>query len=153
MRSLVLGAVMATQAAGCGGGGPEPPTGPSPTPGVLQVAGTYQITQTAVSDTCGQTGTPAAVTGTVTHTPGASAFSLQDTGGTTFTGTVQNNGDFTSTATFGPDASGNTFAQRLVGRFVTTGFSGQLDVEVSPRNCRFTRNWSAAKQGAPNVFP
>jgi hypothetical protein len=117
------------------------------------VAGTYQITQTAISDSCGQTGNPAAVTGTVTHTPGASAFSLQDTGGTTFTGTVQNNGDFAATATFGPDASGNTFAQRLAGRFVTAGFTGQLDVEVSPRNCRFTRNWSAVKQGAPNVFP
>lgn len=152
MRSLVLGAVMATQAAGCGGG-PTPPNTPSPTPGVLQVAGTYQITQTAVSDTCGQTGTPAAVTGTVTHTPGAAAFSLQDTGGTTFSGTVQNTGDFTSTATFGPDASGNTFAQRLAGRFAATGFTGQLDVEVSPRGCRFTRTWTAVKQGAPNVFP
>ncbi|MEO5823920.1 MAG: hypothetical protein ABIT71_25725 [Vicinamibacteraceae bacterium] len=117
------------------------------------MAGTYQITQTAVSDTCGQTGTPAAVTGTVTHTPGAATFSLQDTGGTNFSGAVQNNGDFTATATFGPDTSGNTFAQRLAGRFTASGFSGQLDVEVSPRNCRFTRSWSAAKPGAPNVFP
>jgi hypothetical protein len=154
MRWFVLGALVGVQAAGCGGGSSTSPSpGPSPTPGVLQVAGTYQITQTAVSDTCGQTGNPAAVTGTVTHVPGAPAFSLQDSGGTTFTGTVQNTGDFTSTATFGPDASGNTFAQRLAGRFTTSGFGGQLDVEVSPRNCRFTRTWSAVKQGVPNVIP
>jgi hypothetical protein len=153
MRWLVLGAVVVTQAVGCGGSSTSPTPSPSPTPGVLQVSGTYQITQTAVSDTCGQIGNPAAVTGTVTHAPGAATFSLQDTGGTTFSGTIQSNGDFTSTATFGPDASGNTFAQRLAGRFATTGFGGQLDVDVSPRGCRFTRSWTAVKQGAPNVFP
>ena len=159
MKWLVLGAIgtlVIMQSAGCGGSSPSAPTptpSPSPTPGVLQVAGTYQITQAAVSDTCGQTGTPAAVTGTVTHAPGATTFSLADTGGTTFSGTVQNSGDFAATATFGPDAGGNTFAQRLAGRFTTAGFSGQLDVDVSPRGCRFTRNWSAVKQGAPNVFP
>jgi hypothetical protein len=153
-RWLVIGAIVVSQTAGCGGGTPNTPTPtPPPTPAVLQVAGTYQITQAAVSDTCGQTGTPAAVTGTVTHAPGAGTFSLADTGGTTFSGTVQNTGDFTSTATFGPDAGGNTYMQRLAGRFTATGFSGQLDVDVSPRNCRFTRTWSAVKQGAPNTFP
>ena len=155
LRWLVLGAVVGMPAAGCGGSStsPTPTPTPTPTPGVLQLAGTYQITQTAVSDTCGQTGNPAAVTGMVTHAPGAATFSLQDTGGTTFSGTVQNNGEFTSTATFGPDASGNTFAQRLAGRFTTTGFGGQLEVDVSPRGCRFTRNWTAVKQGGSNVFP
>jgi len=148
VRFLFLTAAFAHT--GCGStGGPLP----TPSPAVLQVGGTYQITQQAVSDTCGQTGNPVPVSGTVTHTPGASTFTLRDTGGTTFSGTVQNNGEFTATATFGPDAAGDTFAQRLAGRFTTTGFTAQLDVEVSPRNCRFTRAWTAAKQGAPNIFP
>jgi len=39
------------------------------------------------------------------------------------------------------------------GCFTTNGFTALLAVRVSPRNCDFTRNWTAAKQGAPNVFP
>ena len=74
-----------------------------------------------------------------THTPGAEAFVLADTGGTTFTGTVRPTGDFTATAVFGPDATGNTYTQRLEGRFTRTGFTGRLGVDVSPRACRFTR--------------
>ena len=147
---ILLWATAAITHSACGGSGGPLPT---PTTGLLQVGGTYQIAQQAVSDTCGQTGNPVAVTGTVTHSPGASTFTLRDTGGTTFSGTVQNTGDFASTATFGPDAAGDTFSQRLAGRFATSGFTAQLDVEVSPRNCRFTRNWTATKLGTPNIFP
>jgi len=35
----------------------------------------------------------------------------------------------------------------------TAGFSATLRVDMAPRNCRFTRSWTAAKQGAPNVIP
>ena len=146
---FVIGAVVATGAS-CGGGGNSPAT---PTPGVLQVAGQYQIAQRTVDNTCGDAGTPATVTGTVTHTPGGSAFVLADSGGTTFTGTVQATGDFTATAVFGPDATGNTYTQRLEGRFTTGGFTGRLGVDVSPRACRFTRDWTGTKQGTPNVLP
>jgi hypothetical protein len=146
---FVIAAVVVTGAR-CGGGG-TPPT--SPTPGVLQVAGQYQIVQRTVDNTCGDAGTPPAVTGTVTHAPGADSFVLADTGGTTFTGTVRTTGDFAATALFGPDATGNTYTQRLEGRFTTTGFTGRLGVDVSPRNCRFTRDWTATKQGSPNVLP
>jgi hypothetical protein len=145
---ITIGCALLVAATTCGGGPASPGT-----PAVLRVAGQYQITQQAVSDTCGQTGTPQAVTGTVTHEPGAGAFTLRDTGGTSFTGTVQSNGDFTATATFGPDAAGDTFTQRLAGRFTTAGFAGQLDVDVTPRACRFTRNWTATKQGSPNIIP
>ena len=146
---LVVGAMMATGAS-CGGGGSAPT---NPTPAVLQIAGQYGIVQQPVDNTCGDTGTPPAVTGRVTHTPGAETFVLADTGGTTFTGTVRSTGDFTATAVFGPDSTGNTYAQRLEGRFTTTGFTGRLGVDVTPRNCRFTRDWTGTKQGSPNVLP
>ena len=146
---FVIGAVLAT-GANCGGGGSAPN---SPTPGVLQVAGQYRIVQQTVDNTCGDTGAPPAVTGTVTHTAGAETFVLADTGGTTFTGTVRSTGDFTATAVFGPDATGNTYTQRLEGRFTAGGFAGRLGVDVSPRACRFTRDWTGTKQGTPNVVP
>lgn len=148
MRTLIV-VLLVGLLAGCKGG----KTQPTPQPDVLRIAGQYSITQTAVSDTCGQTGTPATVTATVTHAPGASAFTMADTGGTNFTGTVQANGDFTATAVFGPDGQGQTFSQRLAGRFSTTGFTATLNVEQQPRNCTFSRSWSGTKQGSPNVIP
>jgi len=133
---------------GCGGSS----SGPSPTPQVLHVAGQYQITQQTITDTCGG-GQPPSVTATVTHTAGTNSFSIADSGGTTFAGTVQTSGQFTANATFGPDASGQTFSQQLLGNFTTNGFNGTLTVHATPRNCDFTRSWTATKQGPPNVIP
>lgn len=45
------------------------------------------------------------VTATVTHTAGGADFTMRDTGGTTFTGTDQPAGDFSSTAVFGRDSA------------------------------------------------
>jgi hypothetical protein len=64
-----------------------------------------------------------------------------------------NAGTFTANATFGPDATDQTFTQQLQGRFTTGGFTAALSVHVAPRNCDFTRNWTATKAGAPNVIP
>ena len=134
---------------GCGGGSSSPAPSPTPTPSpgtpTNQIAGTYQIVQRAVETTCGDTGTPATVQGTVTTTAGSDAFVLRDTGGTTFNGTVQSSGQFTANAVFGPDGSGQTFTQRLEGTFATTGFTGRLNVDVQPRNCRFARDWTGTK--------
>lgn len=149
IRAAVLAAAVAGGACGSG----TPPTTPPAQPGVLQVAGTYQIVQAAVATTCNDSGTPIPVTGVVTHAPGAATFTLADTGGTTFNGTVQQSGEFGATAVFGPDARGNTFTQRLAGRFAATGFTGRLQVDVTPQACAFTRDWTATKQGPPNVFP
>jgi hypothetical protein len=151
MRFVTPLVITAALSAGCGAGAsPSQPAQPN----VLQVAGQYAITQQGVDTSCGDGGaTIPSVTATVTHAPGTNAFTMRDTGGTTFTGTVQNNGDFTATAVFGPDGSGNTFTQRLEGRFTTSGFTGRLSVDVQPRNCAFTRNWTATKQGSANVFP
>lgn len=143
-------AVAATAGCGGGSGGSNPAGG---TAGVLQVAGTYQIVQRAVESTCNDGGAPIPVTGTVTHAPGAATFVLADTGGTTFRGSVRESGDFTADAVFGPDAGGRTFTQRLEGRFATTGFTARLTVDVQPQPCRFTRDWTATKQGPPNVIP
>jgi hypothetical protein len=121
-----------------------PVNGP-PTASGLFVTANYQIVQAAVSTTCGDTGTPATVTGWVTLT-GSDTFQLRDTGGTTFNGTIQAGGAFVATAVFGPDASGQTFSQRLEGAFVSgAGFTARLDVTVSPRNCAFTRNWTGTR--------
>jgi hypothetical protein len=115
-------------------------------PGVIAIAGTYQIVQRAIETTCGDTGTPASVTGTVNHTPGATPFVLSDSGGTTFTGNVQQNGTFTANAVFGPDSGGQTYTQRLEGTFTASGFTARLNVDVTPRNCRFARDWTGTKQ-------
>jgi hypothetical protein len=147
---------MAMIAAGCGGQPPIPrsgPTSPSSSPGALHVAGVYQISQTAGDDTCGMSSAPVSFAGTVSHTAGGTTFTLTDTVGTNFGGTVERDGSFTATVTVGPDAGGQTYSERLDGRFTATGFSATLRVNVSPRNCQFTRNWTAAKQGTPNVFP
>jgi hypothetical protein len=125
---------------GCGGGSTQPGGQTSP------FAGTYQIVQRAVENTCGDTGTPATVTGTVTHTAGTESFTLRDTGGTMFNGTVQSNGSFVANAVFGPDSGGQTFTQRLEGTFSASGFTARLSVTVAPRNCAFTRDWTGTKQ-------
>jgi hypothetical protein len=140
-------------AIGCGGRTSTPPPSPTGPTGALQVAGTYQISQTAVDDTCGVSSAPISFTGTVAHTAGGTIFTLTDTVGTNFNGTVERDGNFTAMATVGPDSGGQTYSERLEGRFTATGFSATLRVDVSPRNCRFTRSWTAAKQGAPNVIP
>lgn len=70
---------------------------------------------------------------------------LRDTGGTTFNGTVQDDGRFVANAVFGPDAGGQTFNQRLEGSFSSNGFTGLLSVTVQPRNCAFTRSWTASR--------
>jgi hypothetical protein len=91
---------------------------------------------------------PVSFTGTVAHTAGGTTFTLTDAVGTRFAGTVDQDGHFTATATVGPDSGGQTYAERLEGRFTATGFSAMLRVDVTPRNCWFTRSWAAAKQGA-----
>ncbi len=98
----------------CGG---SPPTGPGPSPGpaVLSVGGQYRIDQQGVTDTCNQGTQIPSVNGTVTHTPSSFTFTMSDTGGTNFSGTVENNGNFVANAVFGPDSGGQTFTPALAG--------------------------------------
>jgi hypothetical protein len=151
LRSALTVIATSTIVVACGASTTNPT--PAPTPGVLQIAGQYQILQQAATDTCGQTGQPQPVTATATHGAGANTFTMRDTGGTSFSGTVQNSGEFTASAVSGPDSGGQTFTQQLQGRFGVSGFTATLSVHVTPQNCDFTRNWTATKQGSPNVFP
>jgi hypothetical protein len=141
--ALVVTALCWTFVAACGGSSSGPTTPSQPT--AIVPAGTYQIVQRTVDNTCGDTGTPPNVQGTVTQTQGSTAFVLRDTGGTTFTGDVQSDGSFTANAVFGPDSAGQTFTQRLTGTFTASGFTARLVVDVTPRNCRFTRDWTGTK--------
>ena len=151
-RWAAVGLLGIGMAGGCGSdGGNGGNGGNNPGPRQLQVGGGYQINQQALTDTCGQTGTPIPVTATVTHTAGANTFTMSDTGGTNFTGTVQNNGDFTANATL--TSGGQTFTQGLQGRFTATGFTATLSVQVAPQSCNFTRSWTATRQSGTNVFP
>ena len=109
--------------------------------------------QQTVDNTCGDTGTPSAVTGTVTHTPGAEAFVLADTGGTTFTGTVQTTGDFTATRGVRARRHGQHLYATPRGPLHENRFTGRLGVDVSPRACRFTRDWTRDQAGLANVLP
>jgi hypothetical protein len=120
-----------------------PVNGP-PTRAGLFITGNYQIAQATLTNTCGDTAAPPSVTGWVTLT-GPDSFQLRDTGGTTFTGMVGGDGRFVATAVFGPDPSGQTFTQRLEGTFSGNEFTGTLSVSVQPRNCAFTRTWTATR--------
>jgi hypothetical protein len=121
------------------------PVGGPATAAGLFITSNYTIVQSALTNTCGDTGTPATVTGWVSLT-GGDTFQLRDTGGTSFTGTVQPSGHFTANAVFGPDGGGQTFTQRLEGAFVSgAGFTGVLNVTVQPRNCTFTRAWTGTR--------
>ena len=89
---------------------------------------------------------PVTFMGTVAHVAGGTTLTLTDTVGTNFRGTVERDGSFTATATQGPDSAGQTYSEVQEGRFTASGFSATLRVEVSPRNCRFTRSWTAVKR-------
>ena len=124
-----------------------PVNGPTTSAG-LSITANYQIVQSTITTSCGDTGAPATVTGWVTLT-GPDTFQLRDTGGTTFNGSVAGDGRFSATAVFGPDAGGQTFTQRLEGTFTSGGgFTGRLDVAVTPRNCAFARTWTGTRSSS-----
>src|SRR4030095_7414438 len=79
MRKKRWGAIVLAWAVvgGCKSNSASTPA--APTTNVLQIAGVYAITQRAVTDTCGQTGSPAAVNATVSHSAAGAEFSMADT--------------------------------------------------------------------------
>ena len=156
-RCRLLAAVFAASAIACGGAATAPTSAPQ-----IQIAGSYSVTKTTVSDTCGVS-SPGAVIVTpadVRHTPGAGSFVLVDHGTRELPGTVAGDGTF-AMAPFqslvqGTIAATDTFSG---GRFTTTGFSVRdtTDLATSPTTggppCRIVADWSGAKEGAPNVLP
>jgi hypothetical protein len=91
----------------------------------------------------------------VTHTPGASRFTLAH-GSNSFAGSVAADGGFTTDPLALNDA-GSALTVALQGRFMATGLTATVTVDVRPPApapaCRYLVQWTGAKQGAPNVIP
>ena len=136
--------------AACGSSAPSTPPAP-----LIQVGGTYDIRKTVTLDTCGSGTTLFTNPGTVTHTPGASNFVLNDHGTRDLPGTVAPDGSFTLAASRGVVQGTvpalDTFDE---GRFTATGFHlrDTTDLQAEPP-CRIVASWDATKQGTPNVIP
>jgi hypothetical protein len=142
-------------ACGSSGGGPATPAAPQ-----LQVGGAYQITKTITENTCDGNLTPAGGSGSVTHAPGGSTFTLSDSF-TQFPGTVQANGTFTiaSQAT-APHLGAPVTTAFESGRFTTAGLEALVRLDINgplgqpPFSvCRVTQRWQGIKLGSPNVIP
>lgn len=141
----------------CGGGKtPAAPSGPQ-----LAVGGSYDIRKTVVSDTCGLSSAGDAFSnpGEVRHMVGQTTFVLSDHGTRDLAGTVNRDGTFTLASSrsvvMGTIDAVDTWA---AGRFTTSGFELRDTTDLASRPgggpaCRVVADWSATKQGSPNVIP
>ena len=137
-------------ACGGGGGGTSPTSGPSVT--LIAVGGDYTMMVALTDNTCG-TVQVAPLPTRVEHTPGATQFRL--THGLTYTGTLSNDGTFTTDPQTVTDSLGAQTV-RVTGRFTRTGLEALASVAVQPpaaAACRYAVQWTGTKQGAPNVIP
>jgi hypothetical protein len=136
---------------GCGGGSSGPSTPAAP---LLSVGGTYSVAVALGTNTCGAV-TVAPQPTSVTHTPGASRFTLVH-GATTFAGSVAADGGFT-TDPLALNDGGSALTVTLQGRFTTTALTAMVTVSVRPPapapTCQYVVAWNGTKQGAPNVIP
>jgi hypothetical protein len=139
---------------GACGGGSSPTNTPTPSPPVLSVGGAYSVAVTLGSNTCGPV-TVAPQPTSVTHTPGASRFSLVH-GANTFAGSVAGDGAFTTDPLNLADGA-TALTVTLQGRFTTSGLQATATVVMRPPapapSCQYTVAWTGTKQGAPNVIP
>lgn len=157
--TLVSGSLMVLALTACGGATGGAPSSPSPSP-ILQVGGAYLITKTITENTCDGNLNPATGSGVVSHTPGALAFTLNDSF-SAFAGNLRSDGAFSIPAQATPPHLGapvmTTFEN---GRFTVSGFEASVRLDIDgPRGqppfavCRVSQIWRATKQGAPNVIP
>lgn len=146
--------VLAVVVVACGGGGSTTPSGPTPPSNLLSVAGTYPTRATLIADrnTCGSVTVQDNPT-TVSHTPGAAELSLAHAG-STYRGTVDTGGRFTSPpANFPfPDAD---YTIGMTGQFSTTGFTATVELtrRASGATCTYAVAWVGTKSGSPNTIP
>jgi hypothetical protein len=150
MKGLAVAGVLAL--AGCGGGGSSPTNPPPAT--LLSVGGAYTVAVALGDNTCGSVTVQPQPTG-VTHTPGASRFSLQH-GPTTFQGAVATDGSFVGDPLAVADGS-TALTLNIQGRFTTTGLTATVTVDENrpapTADCRYLVQWTGTKQGAANVIP
>jgi hypothetical protein len=130
-------------------------TQPAPADTLLRVAGTYTTAVTLESSNCsGITVQPNPTI--VAHTAGATAIVLTHAGNA-YSGTVQNNGSFTTT-TKAIVAGTATHNLSIAGTFNRTGFTATVTVDLTdtqgPVACRYVVKWVGTKQGSePNNLP
>ncbi len=142
----------------CGGGGGAS-SAPSP-PRLLGVGGSYVLTKTVGDDTCGSAATAFTFPATVTHSPGAFAFVLNDSFND-LAGTVNTDGTFSIPSRRTGTHEGGTVQSTFdMGRFTSAGFDlrARHDVDGSTGtppypSCHIVESWHGLKQGSPNVIP
>lgn len=129
----------------CGGG--DKPAGPR----LLAVAGTYQTAVTLIASTCPNTQVQTFPT-VVSHVAGATAVQLTHAG-STYTGTVANNGAF-STPNEPFSIGGVNYLISMTGTFEVQSMNAVVTVQAGlTPPCQFSARWSGPKSGGPNVFP
>jgi hypothetical protein len=127
---------------------------PGPTQSnLIQVGGRYATAVTLGTNSCtGVTVQPQPTT--VTHTAGATSFSLAH-GPLTYFGTLQSDGRFTTTPQ-SVSGGGATSTLRIAGQFSRTGFTATVTVDQTggtPATCTYVVQWVGTKEGAPNIIP
>jgi hypothetical protein len=142
--------VLAAAAISAACGGSSNPTTPSTD---LSVGGTYDTAVTLTQNSCGSITVQRNAT-TVTHTPGAATLTVTHVGNA-YSGTVQRNGAFSTTAK-AVTAGSETHTLTITGTFTTTAIDATVAAVVQragAANCEYTVKWAGPKQGAPNVIP
>ena len=120
---------------------------------MLAVAGTYPTRATLVADrnSCGSVTVQDNPT-TVAHTPGARDVALTHAG-TTYRGTVETNGRFSTSPTT-LNAADGIYTITITGQFTVSGFTATVELSrASTATCAYAVNWEGTKQGAPNTIP
>ena len=145
-----LAMICAVMAPGCGAS-----SSTSPTPfNVLAVAGTYPTRATVIAErnTCGSVTVQDNPT-TVTHPAAGTELALSHAG-STYPGTIDTTGRFTSPAANFAFPDGD-YAIGLTGQFSTTGFTATVELtkRAGGTTCTYAVAWVGTKSGSPNTIP
>lgn len=123
-----------------------------PPAAIPQIGGQYDVAVRLSQNDCPATPTVLPQPTSVTHTAGASAFTLVH-GGLRVTGSVGRDGAFTTQPLAVQDALGPA-TLTIGGRFTANGLEATATVSVTATGnaCRYLVTWTGAKQGPPNVL-
>lgn len=150
MRHERIALACALLLSACGGGTTPPTT--TPPSAVPQVGGQYDVAVRLTQNDCPAPPTVLPQPTSVTHTAGASTFTLAH-GGLSVGGSVGRDGAFTTTPLAVQDPQGPA-TLGIAGRFTTNGLEATVTVGVTAAGgaCRYLVGWTGSKQGSPNVL-
>jgi hypothetical protein len=118
------------------------------------VGGSYDVAVRLLDNDCAAAPAVQAQPTSVTHTAGATTFTLMH-GGLQVAGAVGRDGTFTTQPMAVQDLLGPA-TLAIAGRFTTTGLEATVTVAVTPAapaaSCRYLVGWTGVKQGLPNVL-